>query len=98
MADKPSASLLLAYLRRLARDPYVLHLEPEDNKLTDQGRSRHGTKGKNCQGCPECNGPVWALKTWSVATLWAQACKQLIKTQHQPMCKTTLILMGKVVP
>lgn len=46
MAGTPSATLILAYLRRLARDPSVLRLEPEDIKLTNQGHSRHMPKGK----------------------------------------------------
>jgi len=79
MAGTPSASLLLAYLRRLARDPSVLRLEPEDLKPTAQGRLRHKPKGKVCQGCQTCNGPMWLFKIQNVANLWAQACEQTKK-------------------
>ncbi|DBB00612.1 TPA: hypothetical protein ACH3X3_002300 [Trebouxia sp. C0006] len=83
MAGTPSASLLLAYLRRLARDPSVLHLEPEDIKPTAQGRLRHMPKGKVCQGCEECNSPVWLFKVRNGAALWAQACYGAsYKTSH----------------
>jgi len=82
VAGTPSASLMLAYLRRLARDPSVLRLEPEDIKPTAQGHLRHAPKGKACQGCEECNSPVWLFMVRNVATLWAQACEQIIKTHH----------------
>jgi len=96
MAGTPSASLLLAYLRRLARDPSVLRLEPEDLKPTAQGRLRHKPKGKVCQGCQTCNGPMWLFKIQNVANLWAQACEQIIKTHHQTMCNTIAISVDRI--
>ena len=85
MVGTPSASLLLAYLRRLARDPSVLHLEPEDIKPTAQGRLKHMPKGKVCQGCEECNSPVWLFKVRNGAALWAQACEKIVRNHHPVM-------------
>ena len=74
-SDGPYVELLQAFLSRLARDPSVLTLTPEEIKGNQEGISRHKGTGAVCQGCPSCNGPSWHFKTESVAAIWTICCK-----------------------
>jgi hypothetical protein len=75
LSDGPYVELLQAFLSRLARDPSVLTLTPEEIKGNQEGTSRHKGTGAVCQGCPSCNGPSWHFKTESVAAIWTICCK-----------------------
>ena len=75
LSDGPYVELLQAFLSRLARDPSVLTLTPEEIKGNQEGVSRHKGTGAVCQGCPSCNGPSWHFKTESVAAIWTICCK-----------------------
>lgn len=66
-------ALLLALLQRVARDPSILTLTPDEIRGTGQSLSRH----KGCKACASCNGPSWGFKTESVATFWRMCCKPL---------------------
>ncbi|KAL0021777.1 hypothetical protein WJX79_009116 [Trebouxia sp. C0005] len=74
LSDGPYVDLLQAFLSRLARDPSVLTLTPEEIKGNQEGVSRHKETGAVCQGCPSCNGPDWHFKTESVAAIWTICC------------------------
>ena len=77
-ADSPLVALLMALLRRVARDPSMLTLNPDEVKGSGRALSRHKGSGAICQGCPSCPGPNWHFKTEIVAALWTMCCKPLI--------------------
>ena len=72
----PYVALLVALLRRVARDPTILTFTSDEIKGAARAISRHKGSGMSCQGCPNCNGPNWHFKTESVAALWTMCCKQ----------------------
>lgn len=76
VASTSCEALLLAYLRRLAKDPSILRVEPAESQGSAQGRARHRALGQTpCLGCTQCNGPEWAFKTETVAWLWTNFCE-----------------------
>ena len=75
VAGTPHEALVLAYLRRLARDKSILLLEVEAPFRSAVNRARHRIGGQACTGCSKCDGPVWAFKTETVARLWTNFCK-----------------------
>ena len=75
VAGTPHEAMILAYLRRLAKDSSVLLLDTADLCGSVQGQSRHRVRGQACTGCPQCTGPWWAFKTEAVARLWTNFCK-----------------------
>lgn len=84
LSDGPYVQLLQAFLSRLARDPSVLTLTPEEIKGNQEGVSRHKGTGAVCQGCPSCNGPSWHFKTESVAAIWTICCKSHARNCVRP--------------
>ena len=88
-AESPLVALLMALLRRVARDPSILTLTPDEVRGTVRALSRHKGLGV-CQGCPFCNGPNWHFKTESVAALWTMCCKHLTHVSQLNSLHTVL--------
>ena len=88
--NSPYVAVLKALLTRIARDPFILTLTPDEVKGTGRALSRHKGSGTICQGCPSCNGPNWHFKTESVAALWTMCCKPLTLIGQTNRCSTML--------
>ena len=91
--DSPLVALLMAMLSRVARDPSILTLTPDEVKGTGRALSRHRGSGIICQGCLFCNGPNWHFKTESVAALWTTCCKPLTHVSQLNSVHTVLSVM-----
>ena len=76
--DSGHAKLLLAVLRRLARDPSVLTLSADDKEMQAKTLAGHKRNGVTCQGCTACKNPNWVIKTANVVNLWSMCCKLFI--------------------
>ena len=89
----PGAHLMVVMLQRLAREPALLIITPEEAAGQPQIRARHKVKGAPCQGCRACNGPSWHHKTLTLALLWARASKYF-STVGQSYLQHTRMLMA----
>ena len=75
--DSAHAKLLLAVLRRLARDSSVLVFTPDERELQAKDMAGHKRNGVTCQGCTACKSPNWVIKTANVVNLWSMCCELL---------------------
>ena len=72
-SKNPMSKFLMALVTRLGRQPSLLWLGPDGQPSR---RQAHALPERTvCQGCANCKGADWLLKTQIVAHLWTICCE-----------------------